>query len=891
MLAKHCLTHSRAWLLQKTGGLALALLAAATGGPQAVAQSTSAPRLANDAAERQAAAIVAQMTADEKALQLVNSAPAISRLGVPPYQWWTEALHGLVSDRPTTNFPEPIGLAATFNEALVQDVASAISTEVRAVHATARAEGRQGQIGRGNVLAVWSPNINIFRDPRWGRGQETYGEDPFLTSRLGLAYIIGMQGPDPKRPLVIATPKHFAVHSGPESTRNSATVTVSPHDLEDTYLPAFRTAIVDGGAGSIMCAYNGVNGQPSCANEFLLSTKLRKAWGFEGYVVSDCGAVRDLYDPRKFAPDAPSAGAMAIKAGVDLECGSGPNRYPGALAKGLLRETEIDRALIRLFAARIRVGDLQPDGRAAAPPKSDRIIVPEHRELGLRSAEQSIVLLKNDGALPLASTARKIVVTGPLADSLRVLRGNYSSAEVVSPVSVLEGIRKQFPQAQVVHSPVGPSFTDGEPIPPAAFLTPQGELGIRAQFFAVKSAAAAGARGQDREGGVQYSDTPYLTKTVDKIGKEYDPETRGYKVVFTGFIVPPETSPYRIGMRGANASLTIDGKPISSVGAEPVPLGDFKTMRLEKGRRYAFRIEARKTNYYQSQLVWARVSDNPAVQLQAAARDADLIIAAVGLTSDLEGEEQSLEIPGFSGGDRTTIDLPADQQKLLETAKGTGKPLVVVNLSGSAMNLSWANDHAAAVLQAWYPGEEGGTAIARVLAGEVNPAGRLPVTFYRSVADLPPFTDYNMAHRTYRYFSGKPVYPFGYGLSYTTFSYGPLQIGSVGRNGEVTVSTRLTNTGAHAGDEVAQLYLRFPAAPGNPQIALRGFKRINLAPGESQNVSFHLSPRDLSTVSPDGHRRALAGTYQVHVGGGQPGFTAGTMSGRFRLKHTFYVSE
>lgn len=889
-MTKHGSVSSKLQSFQKARKLSLIPLAMAGTVPSAMAQSTSAPQLANDAAERQAAALVAQMTADEKAAQMVNSAPAIPRLGVPSYQWWTEALHGAVSDRPATNFPEPIGLAATFNEPLVQDVASAISTEVVAIHATARAEGRRGQIGKGNGLAVWSPNINIFRDPRWGRGQETYGEDPFLTARLGVAYITGMQGPNPKHPQVIATPKHFAVHSGPESTRNFANVNVSAHDLEDTYLPAFRAAIVEGGAGSIMCAYNGVNGQPSCANEFLLGTKLRKAWGFEGYVVSDCGAVRDIYDPRKFAPDAASAGAVAIKAGVDLECGSGPNRYPEALARGLLEESDIDRALTRLFAARIRMGDLQPDGRAAAPAKPERIILPEHRELGLRSAEQSIVLLKNDGVLPLASTVRKIVVTGPLADSLRVLRGNYSSAEIVSPVSVLEGIKKQFPQAHVVHSPVGPSFTDGEPVPPSAFTTPDGKPGIQAQFFAVKAAAGAGAPNQGHDDApVSYDDTPYLTKTVEKIGKEHDPATRGYKVVFSGFIVPPETSTYRIGMQGANATLTLDGNPTSSVGAEPVPLGDLKAVRLEKGRRYAFRIEALKTKYYHAQLVWARVSDNPAAELQAAARDADLIVAAVGLTSDLEGEEQSLEIPGFSGGDRTTIDLPADQQQILETAEATGKPLIVVNMSGSAMNLSWANDHASAVLQAWYPGEEGGTAIARVIAGEVNPAGRLPVTFYRSVADLPPFADYNMTGRTYRYFSGKPLYPFGYGLSYTTFSYGPLQVGPVGRDGLVSVSTRLTNKGARAGDEVAQLYLRFPDAPGNPQ--LRGFKRIQLAPGESRNVSFRLSPRDLSTVSPEGDRRAMAGTYQVYVGGGQPGFTSGTVSGRFRLRRTFDVSE
>ena len=884
-MAKSGSTCARIRSFTTVARLALVPMAITMGASAALSQSTSAPRLANDSAEQQAAALVAQLTVEEKAAQLVNSAPAIPRLGVPSYQWWTEALHGALSDRETTNFPEPIGLAATFDDALLRDVAKAISSEVRAIHASARAASRPGQIGRGNALDVWSPNINIFRDPRWGRGQETYGEDPFLTARMGVAYITGMQGPDPRRPQVIATPKHFAVHSGPESTRNSATVTVSAHDLEDTYLPAFRAAIVEAGAGSIMCAYNGVNGQPSCANEFLLKTKLRQAWGFQGYVVSDCGAVRDIFDPRKYAPDAATAGAVAIKAGVDLECFSGPNRYPEVLAKGLLQKPEIDRALVRLFAARIRTGDLQPDGRAAAPPAPDAIITPGHRELALRSAEQSIVLLKNDGVLPLASTVRKIVVTGPLADSLRVLRGNYSSAEIASPVSVLAGIRKQFPQAQVVHAAVGPSFTDGEPVPPSAYLTPEGQPGIQAQFYAAKAAPA------DRGAAAQYDDKPYLTRTVDKIGKEHDPATRNYRVVFTGFVVPPETGTYRIGLRGADATMALDGKTISTVGTEPVPLGDLSAVRLEKGRRYPFRVEVLKGKYYRAQLVWSRVSDDPAAELQTAARDADMIVAAVGLTSELEGEEQSLEIPGFSGGDRTTIDLPADQQQTLETAKATGKPLVVVNLSGSAMNLSWANDHASAVLQAWYPGEEGGTAIARVLAGEVNPGGRLPVTFYRSVADLPPFADYDMKGRTYRYFSGRPLYPFGYGLSYTTFGYGPLRVGPVGREGTVSVSTRLTNTGARAGDEVAQLYLRFPDSPGNPQIALRGFKRIHLAPGETKEVSFRLSARDLSTVSPQGDRRALAGTYRVHVGGGQPGFATGAVSGDFRLARTVDVSE
>src|SRR5687767_5642907 len=437
-------------------------------------------------ADQKAAALVAQLTLDEKIDQLLNVAPAIPRLGIPAYNWWTESLHGALGPVATTNFPVPIGLAASFDEALLRDVAAAISVEVRALHALGRKTGRLGRIGTG--LDTWSPNINIFRDPRWGRGQETYGEDPFLTARLGVAYVRGMQGPDPDRPDVIASPKHFAVHSGPESTRHEANVFVSPHDLEDTYLPAFRAAIIEGKAGSIMCAYNRVNGEPACVSDLLLRQRLRDAWKFNGYVVSDCDAVKDVSDNHKFAPDAVAAVAAALKAGVDNECstatlfdlGGLSDRYEQAYARGLISMGDIDQALVRLFSARYRNGDLPGLARRSAiATPSTSATSPGRDALALKSAEKSLVLLKNDGVLPLKDTAR-IAVVGPHADATRVLRGNYSSPLSSPPVSLVEGLRSGMPKANVTLVPWSASITDGDPIPTSALLSPDNKPGLLA---------------------------------------------------------------------------------------------------------------------------------------------------------------------------------------------------------------------------------------------------------------------------------------------------------------------------------------------------------------------------------------------------------------------------
>lgn len=863
----------------------LAGIAAATCAA-AAPDATSTPAAVDPArarADQLAAAIVGKMTLDEKLPQLLNVAPAIARLDIPAYNWWTESLHGAIGPIPTTNFPEPIGLAASFDAPLVHQVASVISTEVRALHTLGRKTGKLGRIGTG--LDTWSPNINIFRDPRWGRGQETYGEDPFLTARMGVAFVTGMQGPDPDLPQVISTPKHFAVHSGPESTRHAANVFVSRHDLEDTYLPAFRAAVVEGRAGSIMCAYNRIDGQPACASDLLLKEHLRGAWGFNGYVVSDCDAVKDIADNHKYAPDQATAVAAAMRAGVDNECntqtigdmGGLPERFGEAVSRGLLSQGDLDRTLVRLFSARIRNGDLPGITQAPRAVPVSIIGKADHGALALRAAEKSLVLLKNDGILPLKPGAR-VAVIGPLGDATRVLRGNYSSPQSAPPISIVEGLRGTAGVRSVTLVPFGPSITDGDPVPPEVLRTPDGKPGLLARYFnPVTPPKLPFASGTDREqiAALRYQARPAISRV------ETDVAARGltlpsvndyHRTEWTGFLVPKTTGSYRLGL-GGSGQLELDGQTFLDVGADHRgPLPTLKTVTLEQGHRYRLRVVSTARGFGNTDLVWKLISAQPEADLATAAQQADVLVAVVGLTSDMEAEETGTDIPGFKGGDKTSLDLPAEQMQMLERAKATGKPVVVVAMNGSPINLAWARDNAAAIVEAWYPGQSGGLAVASVLSGKVNPAGRLPLTFYRSIDDLPPFDDYAMTGRTYRYFTGKPVYPFGYGLSYTSFSYAPLVVtpAAGGPESGLRVTTDVTNTGGRAGDEVAQLYLNFPGQPGAPRVALRGYQRVSLKPGERRTVTFDLSPRDLSAVATDGTRLVMAGRYRVTIGSGQP---------------------
>jgi beta-glucosidase len=684
--------------------------------------------------------LIKRMTLEEKASQLVNQARAIPRLQIPAYDWWSEALHGVANAGTATVFPEPIGLAATFDDSLIHEMAIVIGTEARAKHNQAVRAGRR-DIMEG--LDFWSPNINIFRDPRWGRGQETYGEDPFLTARMGVAFVTGMQGDNPKYFRVISTPKHFAVHSGPESSRHTINIQASKHDMEDTYLPAFRSTVTEGKAGSVMCAYNRVNGQPACANNFLLQDQLRGVWKFNGYVVSDCGAVDDMVDGHHFVKTQAEAAAAAIKTGMDNDCADymtivkddhDYKPFVDAVKQGLLTEEDIDVTLRRLFTARMRLGLFDPPSMVpyADTPESEIDSIP-HRELALKIARESMVLLKNDGVLPLSSSAKKILVVGPLADQTQVLHGNYAGT-ASHAVTALEGIRRQFAAAQVSYEP-GTNFL------------------------------------QDAK-------------------------------------QPAET--------------------------------------------------------------------DPLLQAVSAARGADVVIAVVGITSELEGEEMNVDVPGFRGGDRTSLNLPEEEDVLLGALKGSGKPLVVVLMNGSALAVNWADDHANAILDAWYSGEEGGTAIAQTLAGMNNPAGRLPVTFYKGTEQLPDFEDYSMNNRTYRYFTGQPLYPFGFGLSYSKFEYSNLKLSNseLQAGDSLTAEVDVKNTSQRAGDEVTELYITFPKLPGAPLRALRGFARVHIDAGAQQRVKLSLQPRDLSYVNEAGDRYVGAGEYIITVGGGQPGTSA-----------------
>ncbi len=835
--------------------------------------------------EKRVEDLVSRMTLEEKVLQMQHTAPAIPRLGVPSYDWWSEALHGVAHAGYATVFPQAIGMAATWDRRLIHDEAETIATEARAKYNQAQREGNHSTFFG---LDFWSPNINIVRDPRWGRGQETYGEDPFLAAKLGVAFVTGLQGDNPKYLKTIATPKHYAVHSGPEPERHRFNVNVSPHDLEDTYLPAFRATIVEGHADSIMCSYNAVDGAPACANKFLLQDTLRDAWKFRGYVTSDCGAVEDITTGHKFTPDNEHASALAVQAGTDTTCGNEYVALVKAVQDGLIKESEIDTSLKRLFTARFRMGMFDPPDAVSFNriPFSENDSA-QHRGLALKAARESMVLLKNqDGTLPFKSSIKTIAVIGPNAESLPALEGSYNG-EPSHPVYPLEGIKKLFEgKAKVLYSQGSP-YLEGFPIPVprTAFHTGEGAntQGLKAEYFP----------------NMELSGKPLLTRIDPQIQFDWNTAApakgvpiKAFAVRWTGTLTPPRPGAYtfsvpRPGWRphGGKDSYRIylDGKLVlDTTLTVPTTWGlpDEKVQTtfqadFENTKPHALRLEY----VHDSPLFGAGAALSWQPPLEAlrdeavkAAQQADVVVAFVGLSPHLEGEELRIDMPGFVGGDRTKIVLPAAQQELLEALAATGKPLVVVLMNGSALAVNWAEQHAAAILEAWYPGEEGGTAIAETLAGTNNPAGRLPVTFYASLEQLPPFDDYSMQSRTYRYFDGKPLYAFGYGLSYASFAYSNLRLSSEKLQADqpLTVEADVRNTAGISADEVAELYLEYPQSPGAPRRALKGFERVHLAPGETRHVAFKLNPRDLSQVTEKGEHRIMPGNYTVFVGGSQP---------------------
>jgi beta-glucosidase len=831
--------------------------------------------------------LVARMTLEEKASQMVNRTRAIPRLGVPEYDLWSEALHGVAGGGFATVFPQAIGLAATFDAPAIEDMAVAIGREARVKYNQAAKAGRAGRMMGG--LTFYSPNINIFRDPRWGRGQETYGEDPYLAARLGVAFITGMQGDDHDRPVVTATAKHYAVHSGPEPLRHAFDAKVSAHDIEDTYLPAFRAAVVEGRVKSVMCVYNAINGVPGCASEFLLDGTLREQWRFDGYVTGDCDAVRDIETGHEYARSAAEAGAFAVKAGLDNDCTTGGlfgqggaldyQRYIDAVEQGLLTESEIDVALERMLRLRFELGLFDPleQVKAAQVPDSE-LDSPAHRELALKLARESMVLLKNDGVLPFAKAPARIAVVGPLADNRRVLLGNYNGWPSRS-TTALEGIRKQFPKARVVFEPGTTYLRPDVPVPTSALTTRKGAPGLEAEVFEKPDFSGTPAE--------RRTDPQVLVGRLFGEGPppSFDaPPPPARPTRWTGFLTPSESGTHRLGVQGWGNRLFLDDrKLVDSTGGFPPP-PSVVDVPLERGRRYAIRVESIPRRFASTRLVWMPPQPDIESRAVAAARDADVVVAVVGITSDLEGEENGVDQPGFKGGDRTSIELPKEEERLLEAVKAAGKPLVVVVMSGSAIALNWANQHANAILQAWYPGEEGGAAVAQTLDGSNNPSGRLPVTVYKGLDQLPEFTDYSMAGRTYRYFDGQPLFPFGHGLGYSTFAYSGLRVPATGEAGQpLPIETQVENTGARAGDEVVQVYLTFPKLPGAPRRALRAFTRVHLAPGERQTVRFTLSDRDLSHVSLDGVHLVRAGKYGISVGGGQPDTGAPVVTGTFEI--------
>ena len=889
------------------GCLSIALLGATYSHAQQerpVAPTTSkAPAYLNPALppEQRVQDLVSRMTLEEKTSQLMSVAPAIPRLQVPAYNYWSEALHGVGMDGVATVFPQAIGFAATWNTPLVHRMGDSISTEGRARYQQAMRDDVHSQ---NEGLTFWSPNINIFRDPRWGRGQETYGEDPFLTSRVGYAFITGMQGDDPKYLKVLATSKHFDVHSGPEPARHSIDVKVSRHDMEDTYLPAFRYTVTQAHAGSVMCAYNSVNGEPACANSFLLQDTLRKDWGFKGYVVSDCGAITDIYMHHKYVKTVDEAAAVSLRRGTDMDCDFSESEQTGyldAVKKGKLSEADVDRSLRRIFASRFRLGMFDPP--AMVPYTSIPYTENDseaHRQLASEVAMQSMVLLKNNGVLPLAKGLHKIAVIGPLGDSVAALIGNYNGLPS-RQTTLIEGIRREFPGAEVSYNPGTSLLHTLFTVPDDAFTTGSGQPGLKAEYFKADD----------------FSARPETTRIDRRLAFGFSAdrlpqwaEFKGYVARWTGYVTAPESGDYQFELRGdGGARLWLDGKELiddwKENGGAARPSRKF-TVHLVKGVPHPIRLEYlrmsldRKLEFGRRlvsmmQLAWKRTDGESSEDALSAVRKADVVIAAVGITAEVEGEEMSNEglPPGFRGGDRTSLDLPQPEEDLLEASKTTGKPLVVVLMNGSALSVNWAAQHADAILDAWYPGEEGGTAVAKTLSGANNPAGRLPVTFYRSVNDLPPFEDYDMSSRTYRYYQGPVLYPFGFGLSYSVFRYSGLHVSTetLDAGSPLGVDVEVENAGAVQGDEVAELYLKFHGQPGAPHVALRGFQRIRLAPHERKHLHFQLEPRDLSWVDTDGDRILNTGTLQVFVGGGQPETGAAGMEKSVSIRGSLHLHE
>ena len=807
--------------------------------------------------------LISHMTLEEKASMMQNTTPGVARLGIPKYDWWSEALHGVANTGTATVFPQAIGLAAMWDATLHHEIAQVIGLEGRAKFNSYVGTPEEGTIFHG--LTFWSPNINIFRDPRWGRGQETYGEDPFLTARLGVAFVHGLQGDNPDYLQAAACEKHFAVHSGPEPLRHNFDVSPSAADLHETYLPAFEALVREAHVEIVMTAYNSLYGTP-CSVSPLLYSQLEK-WGFNGHVTSDCGSVADLVHTYKRAADAAEAEALVLKAGMNVTCGGEGPGIVEAVRRGLIAESVVDERLTALLRTMFRLGFFDPKDRVPynriKPSEND---APEHSALAVRAAREAMVLLKNDGLLPLQKGAlHRVAVIGPSASSVPALVGNYNGSPS-KPVTILDGLKAALGPGVQVDYAHGCEYAARPDI-----VRPIPNIWYRGEYFANRELAGEpAARRTERPLSFDYCTCRPNPKRLPSGVPEKDISVR-----WSGEMLTTLAGDYELMVRGRGGfRLKLGGETvIDSWTPNPGEAGWERhvsvTRSLPDNASIPIVLEyVQGDGAVMISLEWktpeVRAGEADAL---AKAKNADVIVYVGGISAQLEGEEMTVDYEGFSGGDRLRIELPALQQELLEKLHATGKPIVFVNLSGSAIALPWADEHLNAILQAWYPGQAGGTAVADVLLGNYNPAGRLPVTFYRATSDLPDFKDYAMAGRTYRYFAGKPLYAFGHGLSYTKFDYTRLRVAPAAQ-GALAVTVDVTNAGARDGDEVVQLYATPPAASHPREIrALCGFDRVHLKAGETRTVRVTVPATALRRWSDhDKDYHTPAGDWTIAVG-------------------------
>ena len=830
----------------------------------------------NLSAAQRADDLLTRLTLEEKVSLMMDTSPAIERLGIPQFQWWNEALHGVGRNGFSTVFPITMGMAASWDDALLHKVFTAVSDEARVKAQQAK---RTGDIKRYQSLSFWTPNINIFRDPRWGRGQETYGEDPYLTAKMGLAVVRGLQGmtydgqwlgspntpsnqSTPKYKKLLACAKHFAVHSGPEWNRHEFNVENLPErDLWETYLPAFKALVQEGQVAEIMCAYQRIDGQPCCSQTRYEQQILRDEWGFDGLITSDCGAIRDFL-PRwhNTAKDGAQASAQAVLAGTDVECGSEYKHLPEAVRRGDIKEADLDKSLRRLLIARFELGDLDPDELNPWTKLPEDIVACDaHKQLALDMARKSIVLLKNNGVLPLSSAAavpqQKIVVLGANAIDSIMQWGNYSGF-ATRTITALEGIQQICPQARYIS---GCGLTRNEVFESrfAELMTPLGSQGMQATYYNNTEMNGTPAATINLTSPIMLSNGG---NTVFAPGVNL--ENFSARLDATFIPTKDETVIFNINADD-KVRLIVNGDTLVNIWQVRNRIqGAQKEMDVKAGEHYRIQIDYVQVSDFAFLGFDIQHKVAPTHQeLLAQIGDAETIIFVGGISPKLEGEEMRVNEEGFKGGDRTSIELPKAQRETLAMLHKAGKKVIFVNCSGSAMALVPELESCDAILQAWYGGELGGQALAEVLFGQYNPSGKLPITFYKNTDELPDFLDYTMKNRTYRYYTGEALFPFGYGLSYTTFEIGK----PVYQNNKVQVSVK--NSGKKAGLETVQVYLRNLKDPNGPLKSLRAYQQIQLNPGESKTLSIDLPRQSFEGWDEQTNTmRVVAGKYELMVG-------------------------